>query len=115
MDGKRCVRGRRENGGVGIGVSLPDCVHGDNGFLFGEPEGWIFVEQRVGGWRAVRSFGLRIHVLGGDAAFEYETRTVFVGSGNNGRDYAHCVRGIADCAECEEVFELSGLRASGSH
>ena len=111
LDGEGCVCGRREKRGTGIGVSLPDCVHSGDGFLLGKPEDRIFVEQCMGGGRAIRSFGLRIHVLGGDAAFECEARCVFVGSGDYGGDYAHCLCGIADCIECEELFEVGSFLA----
>ena len=102
MDGQECLCGRSENGGAGVGVSFLNCVYGGDGFLFGEPEDWILVEQCVGGGCDLRSFGLRIHVLGGDAAIECEARAVFVGSGDHGGDYAHCVRGIADLVEHKE-------------
>ena len=112
VDGEGCVCRWREDGRLGIGVSFLDRIHGGNGLLPDEPEDWVFVEQRVGGGSGVRSFGVWIYVLGGDAAFECEARTVFVGSGDYSDHDAHCVCGIADCVVGTEVFELSFRRVA---
>ena len=107
MDGKRRRnRGWMANGDSWAGISFLDRAYGGSGFLCGEPENWIFVGQCMGRGRVVWSGRVWVHVLGGGATLECDAKAVFVGSANYGDYYAYCVRGIADCADGEEVFEI---------
>lgn len=110
MDGKRRGHcGRVANRDTWIGVSFLDRVYCDDGFLSGQPENWISVEQCLCGGRVVWRGGVWIHVLGGCAALECQTVGVFVGSDNHGDRHAYRVRWIADCVERKEVFELGHI------
>ena len=111
MDGAKGIRGSVAYGGLGAGTSFLDRFFGGDGFLLSEPEDWVSVEQCIRCGRALRNCRVRIHVLGGDATFECETRVVFMGSDDHGDHHAHFVCGIADCDEREKILEIT---SSGS-
>src|SRR5262249_1534170 len=92
--------------GAGGRVSFFYPLHGGGSFLFCEQEDWTHVEQRLRGGSVVWCAGVWVHVLGGDAAFECETRAIFLEDDHLGGDYAYRMRRIADCAEREEILEV---------